>query len=312
MKKKILLFTLVAGFSLAILTSGRNGAGAEKGYDCTGAETGLGNFTGCGGASGCHSTTASAGIAIGLELDSAGVPTTHYKGGMSYTVKITGTNNTTSTLTKFGFQVSCITGTTAVTTPTNAGTFASTGLPASVRYTAASLPSEFACNLIEHSDPIPATTGGGSTGSTYVESFPWTAPASGTGAVSFWGVLNAVLGVGLDTNSASTSDLWNSTHIAIQEWTTPSSVANVMNNISVIAFPNPVSNTLQLQMDETTEGTYALQVFGMDGRMVANDNIAVSGKSYTTSLNTSNWTPGMYSIVLSKDGGRKVIAVVKQ
>ena len=308
LRRRILLFTAIAGMGIAILTSGRNGAGAEKGYDCTGAETGLGNVSGCAATTGCHGGSANAGLTLALTLDSAGgVATTHYTGGMTYTVTITGTNTTATTLPVFGFQVSCIEGSTSVTTPTNAGTFATSGLPTDVIYTPATA-TEFVCNVIEHGHPIAATTGTGSSGTTYIESFKWTAPATGTGTVSFWGALNAAPG-GADT-TVSTGTIWNTTKLTIGEW--PSTgVANVTNHISVTTFPNPVINNLTLQMDNTQAGIYSLQVFDLNGRIVTTENITVNGTSNTSTINTGNWAPGTYHVVIEKDGNRQVIPVVK-
>ena len=302
MKKRILLFSAIAGMTAAICSSGRNGAGAEKHFDCTGAETGT---VGCSQGISCHGGSANSAIPLSLELDSAGIATTHYTGGMTYTVRISGENTTSNSLPKFGFQVSCIVGSTGAASPTNAGSFATTGLPTDVRYTAA-ISGHFVCNIIEHSDPITATTGTGASGSTYVESFAWTAPASGTGTVSFWGALNAVTG---DTTTPA-GDTWNTTSLIINEW--PSTgVVNVTNQISVTAFPNPVINTLNLQMNNTQEGIYSLQVFDMNGRMVTTENITVNGTSHTSTINTGNWAPGNYHVVLEKDGNHQVIPVVK-
>jgi len=290
-----------------MLTSGRNGAAAEKLYDCTGAETGLGNLKGCGSSSlACHGSAATANIAVLLELDSAGVATTHYTGGMTYTVKITGTNNGTTTQPAFGFQVSCILDSTAVTTPTNAGTFATTGLPTNVRYTATN-PTDYVCNVIEHSNPITPTTGSGGNASTYVESFQWTAPVSGTGTISFWGVLNAVNGNG----SADAGDLWNTTQITIDEWPVNTGIASVTNHMSVTAFPNPMVNNLNVKMDNALAGTYSVQVLDINGKTLTTENITINSASHTSNINTSNWLPGTYKLVVEKDGNRQVIPVVK-
>ncbi len=308
MRKRILLFTIVGGFAVGMLTSGKNGAGAEKQYNCTGAETGLGNLAACGGPSGCHTGSLTPGLTLALELDSAGSATTHYKGGMTYTVKITGTNTTATTLPVFGFQVTCIKGTTSVTTPVNAGTFVSTGLPGNLQYTPA-MATFFACNLLEHKFPIPATTGGGATGSTYVQSFQWTAPAAGTGTVSFWGIMNAAIG---DTAHSSSSDISNSTKINITEWPSTTAIAaELLRSISLSAFPNPMINTLNLKLDNTLPGSYSVQVFDITGRMVTTENIMVIGTNHVSTINTANWLPGAYHVIVEKDGVRKTLQVVK-
>src|ERR1700753_1455192 len=118
MKKRILLFTAVAGIAIISLTSSDSGAGHGSGFDCTGAETANSNGAGCSKTgSSCHSTAATAGIQVVLALDSAGTAITHYTPGVTYTLKITGTNTTSATLPKFGFQAACIKGSTAAGTP---------------------------------------------------------------------------------------------------------------------------------------------------------------------------------------------------
>ena len=210
MKKNILLLATVLVLISIGLSSYKKGA-AKHGHDCTGAETGLGNVTGCKG-SGCHSSSATLNIGVTIELDSAGIATNRYVPGMSYTVKITGVNNGTTTLPNFGFQLGCIKDTLAQATPVNAGTWLTASLPASTRYAAASAVS-YVLNLIEQSASIAATTGSGGTGTTYSKTFNWQAPAAGTGYISFWGIINAVNGNG----GSDGSDLWNTTHLNIAE-----------------------------------------------------------------------------------------------
>jgi Secretion system C-terminal sorting domain len=301
MKKRILLVTAISGLIYLTISSYKAGP-ANNGYDCTGAETGLGNPAGCSTGTGCHGTSATTGITVAIELDSAGIPTTHYKAGMTYTVKIKGTNTTANTLPKFGFQLGVIKGTTAATTPLNAGTWATTGLPTSTRYSAAS-PGNYVLNIVEHSSAIVATTGTGATGSTYVESLSWTAPVSGTGPISIWGALNAV-----NANNSESGDFWNTNHVTINEWVSTASVATVVSGINLKAYPNPVANTLNLQIENA--GSYSVQVFDVSGKSIANQHIELNG-GQSTNINSSDWAPGMYFVVVEKDGARQVVPVVK-
>ena len=306
MKKRILLFTLVGGMAVMVTSSWITGAANTAGFDCTGAETGLSNPTGCAApGNSCHSTSTTTGILVAIELDSAGVPVTHYKGGMSYTIKVTGTNNSTATnLSKYGLQVAVITGSVAATTPTNAGTFGT--LPTGTRLTSAT-PGSFVANVIENKVQMTPATGTGGAGTTYVTSIPWTAPASGTGTISVWSALNAVDGNSLQ----DAGDLWNTNHAVFNELSNVG-VANVLSNISINAFPNPATTNLNLQFTGAEEGNYSLQVFDLSGRTMTTENLAVSGNHFVTALNTANWAPGMYSVVLSKDGNTKAITVAKQ
>src|ERR1035437_4216498 len=144
MKKRNIVLGLAALCSYFIITSYKEGPGSYAGYDCTGVESGLSNPTGCS----CHSSSATTGIGVVIELDSVGVPTTHYKGGLTYTVKIKGTNNTTSSFPKFGFQMGSIKGSVAAVTPTNAGTW-STSCPTGTHY-AAPQANNYVVGVVEH------------------------------------------------------------------------------------------------------------------------------------------------------------------
>jgi hypothetical protein len=280
MKKRTILYCLVGLCCYFIISSYSAGPGTN-GYDCTGAETALGNPTGC---TTCHGSTATAGIAVSLTLDSAGgVTTTHYKGGMTYTVTIKGTNNTTSTLPKFGLQIGSILGTSAVATPTNAGTW-STTCPVGTHYAAPSA-GNMVVGVVEHNTKLPPTTGTGGNGSTYVESFVWTAPASGTGAISFWGVLNAINNNG----SADAGDLWNLNHVTINEWTSSGNAVNEIspNQFNVSVFPNPASDYINLTYKLDSKSVVSIKLINLNGQAVAellNENQSSGAQSNTIKL----------------------------
>ncbi len=281
MKKNALLFFAALAVGYVTLTAYHAGAG-NSGWDCTGAETGLSNPTGCKG-SGCHASSTTANIGVTLELDSAGVATTRYVAGMNYTVKITGTNNGSTSLPKFGFQIGCITGSTAQATPTNAGTWATTGLPASTRYTGASA-NNFVVNVVEQSAAIAATSGSGGSGTTYTQSFTWTAPVAGTGTISFWGVLNAVNGNG----NQDSGDLWNTTSLVISEKT--ASGINEVNALNLNIYPNPTHQTLMVNCATPVQ---TMEVFDMMGRHV---NVAYTANENHYALNVSELNAGIYFV----------------
>lgn len=244
---KIVLCLCVITMGYIVINGYSGGPAATAQYDCTGAETDNGNPAGCTGG-GCHSSSATAGIAVTLELDSAGMPTTHYVGGMSYTVVITGTNNTSNNLPKFGMQIACVKGTTPSATPTQTGTW-NGPYPLGTHYSAPA--TYFLVGVVEHGTRLSPFSGTGGNGTVYKETFKWTAPMSGTGTISFWGALNAVNNNG----SADGGDLWNVTHIVINEWNL-TSVASIRNNaFNMGIFPNPANEhaTLEYSLKETSD-----------------------------------------------------------
>ena len=180
MKKGILLTVFGAFVALLVYSYGSGAAANQNGIDGTGAS----GSSGCGS---CHHSATTDTTRV--ELDSAGVSVTTYHPGTAYTVKIKAVNGSTTTLSKFGFQVTVVKATGAGTTScVDAGTWG-TPLPSTTQKT---IPSNSGLpeTVMEQSGPISATTGGGAQYSTYVESFPWTAPAAGTGSVKLYGVMN--------------------------------------------------------------------------------------------------------------------------
>ena len=318
MKKKILLFTLVAGLGALTISSYSGGAG-NSGYDCSGADvnSGSGNPTGCSTGGGCHASAATAGITFVIELDSAGVTTSstalgtgHYIPGFTYTVKITGTNTTSSTLPKWGFQVAATKGATAATAPVNAGTFQSTGLPTGIHYLAApGTTATFFANVVEHTQRLTPTSGTGSTGTVYGTSFTWTAPAAGTGVVSLFGALNAV---NSSPSGADGGDLWNTAHLVLNEATNTTAVNNIVPDFKINAFPNPVTNTLQLEINGAEAGTYNLQIVSVSGSVMSAAALQFNGTNDQKAINTSDWAAGVYYVTLSKDENTKTVTVVKK
>ncbi len=204
MKKKIILFPFIAAILYVTLSSNATGPGHTSGRDATGAI----GAAGCTGA-GCHSATANTGIQLNVEIDSAGTPVTSYYAGQTYSITITGVNNTTNVLPKFGFQMEVVKLAGAGTaSAVNAGTIATTGLPAFCQNT--TLGSR---HLVEHANRLSPASGTGATGTVYTETISWTAPAtSGTGSIKIFSTLNAV---NFDLNTSG--DAWNNISVLLPE-----------------------------------------------------------------------------------------------
>ena len=279
MKKTFLLLPIIGAFAYITLSSNHNGYGSNR----TGSH---GGTVGCG--SGCHASTATAGVTMGIELDSAGVPVTHYKAGMSYVLKMTGTNTTTNTLPKFGAQLTVVSGS-GSTSVDRGSTFSSVPTGMST-YTSSSI------TVLEHTTRLSPTTGTGATGSTYVVSVNWTAPAAGTGTVTAYGVINAVNN---SPSSEDAGDLWNNKNVSFSEWPTVSAVENIeLSNIKL--YPNPVTTILNISGFNGN-----VTVFDMNGKVVATETGA-------TAINTGSWVAGVYFVTLHADGNSITRAVVKQ
>ncbi len=282
MKKKILLFTLASGMAVVTLMSNGSGA-AGSGNSRTGAD---GSVANCGG-SGCHggagATTAT------LRIDSVGgVQVTKYVPGMTYTVTVTGSH---ATNTKFGFQMAAVSGTGS--SQVQAGTFATT-LPASVaKRNITGIPFDF----IEHSSIITGPLS---------KSFSWTAPATGVGTISMYLTVNAMN----NTGGADAGDVSGNTSKTLAQHVASSSVADLSDNISLSAYPNPVTNTLNIKAGNGY-GNYTVTVFDMTGRNIAHSTLEANVTGIAT-INTSDWTSGLYNVVVANENSRETIQIVKQ
>jgi Secretion system C-terminal sorting domain/Reeler domain len=280
MKKRILLFTAFGAMSFFMLTSEQEGPALFH-NNRTGAK---GSTTTCGG-SGCHGGT-NVSTAVTITVDSGSTAVTHYVPGHAYTIKIHGTSTTGNNF--FGFQFASVSG--SGTSQVQAGT--ASGLPTNVGGDSYS-----SLVFVEHNAALAATSAG-----VYDVSFTWTAPSTAVGNITLYCTLNAVNGDG----SAGSADQSNNTSVTLAQEPTSTGVASV-SAPQFNAYPNPVSNTLNIQAAEA--GTYDVQVYDLNGRSIASETMTINGSA---SLNTANWAPGMYFVSLSKDGGNTILHVVKQ
>lgn len=187
-------YTALVGIVLYIVLA--SNAGGYNGNATGSHGAGNGPVAGCS----CHGTQNN-DFPVSIEIDSNGTKVSQYKPGSNYTIKLTGINKTTTSLPKYGFQLSAVManskltgsqGAAGQTMCTQAGKWGS-NLPASTANVTMS-----GVNVISQSAPISATTGTGSTGSIYSVSIPWTAPAAGSGPVVFYGAMLGVNGNGSD------------------------------------------------------------------------------------------------------------------
>lgn len=283
MKKRILLFTAIAGFGYLTLMSNAGGPAIGSGGNRTGAKASTAN---CGGG-GCHGTGSSTAVAITVDSGSTMTPTTRYKPGLTYTIKIHGTNS--SSLGKFGFEYAAVSGTGA--SQVQAGTFPTPTAPIFADLAGG-------ITFIEHGSTITASTAG-----VYDVTFQWTAPTTNVGNITMYCTLNAVNG----NASADASDISGNTSVVLTPIIT-TGVEELSNNVGVNAYPNPVTNMLNVQT--AAAGTYNVRVYDLTGHIYINENISTNGN--TATLNMGSLAAGLYQVVVEKDGNMQVIPVVKQ
>ncbi|MBS1619296.1 MAG: T9SS type A sorting domain-containing protein [Bacteroidetes bacterium] len=301
--KYISLSVFLGAFSL-LLSSYQAGYTNGSGGDCrTGA---ISSTVGCGGG-GCHSSNATTGLTISVELDSAGVAVSSYRPGGSYTVKMTATNTTSSSLPVFGFGLSSVKVAGAGTSSAHqAGTWSSSlpnGIQNSIELTAAT-------NVIEHQVQLPRTSGTGTAGTTYVESIGWTAPAAGTGAVKLFAVINAADGDG----NASSADLWNNTSETINEAGT-NAISEIAADLgSVNVYPTLISNTIITAFDLRRDAKVSIELLSLNGQTVSTllTDEAMNTGTQTRTFTIGDLSAGIYLVKVQAGDHTAISKVVKQ
>lgn len=255
----------------------------------TGTYTTQGNRTGSNGASTgcatCHGSAPSAATNVNIVLKLGAVTVTEYTPGQQYDVMIDA-SNTGGPHPKFGFQLTC----NKQSAPgTSVGVFGTNGNT--------SVTTKANGTFLEHNTPLNATTTG--TNNTYVQNFKWTAPASGTGTVKFYAVLNAVNGNGQDDNG----DQWNfGTSVEIPE-AQPSSVHNFYNVEKISVYPNPSSGNISVQINDGMSGKISLTVMDLKGRhMMQTEKFLARGQN-TISMDMKHFAKGHYILLLHNTKG---------
>jgi len=238
--------------------------------------------------------------------------TTYHAGG-SYTIKISGTNSTTHSLPKFGFQLATVK---AAGAGTNAATQAGiwgASLPTNVHFvdtgTCATCSFGLPIPIVEQSASIAATSGSGGSGTTYAVSVPWTAPAAGTGAVAIYGVLNGASG-----NDVATENYYQvAAPITITEArsTGINSLSDKVNGFN--AYPSLVNDKFTVSFDLKESSNVTLSLISVQGQEV---KMLVSGESlgegaFRRSFDVNGLASGIYLVRLQIGNASIVSKIVK-
>lgn len=276
MKKKFLLFSAFAALSTLVLSSYSGGP----------AHGGAGNRTGSAGTTancstgGCHAanTTATMATIIVGEIATPTTPITSYVAGRTYAISVGGVN-TSSALSKFGFQISSVR---SSNTSAQAGSWGVGSATNIMAVTSGGL------SIMEHMAVLNGLGSG-----IYGTTFQWTAPAAGAGAVKFFAMVNIV-----NANNSTSGDAPNSATLELPQATT--SVGNVAQTISLKAYPSPAVNTLQLEVNNTAARNFDIKVTDMAGRIVLQDKMTAQQHGLDVSMLSS----GQYIVTIGANGAQ--------
>lgn len=290
MKKQTLLLSLFLGIIYLTLSSNQTGPAHNGNGERTGRPAAA--STTCATATSCHKkyTADNAGTTtckIELrrkDLGTGSTPVMTYIPGQTYIVTISGSN--TTSLPKFGFQFTAISGSTSI------GTFGN--FPANVGQQTVS-----AVTLVEHTTPLNGTSGN------YTASFEWTAPSTASGAIVFWGILNAVDGNGSYNHDAPSP----TTSLTLQATT---SVESVIAENNATAYPNPFTNELNIKIGNAPAGSYTIHVFGQHGEKIITQQLDITSGTNGMALHTDSWPSGYYIIQITSGIYSEMIPIAKR
>ncbi|PQJ11414.1 hypothetical protein CJD36_006320 [Flavipsychrobacter stenotrophus] len=302
MKRNLLVIALTSCFGILIFSSYEHGPAYEGGLNRTGSQGGAANCAG----SGCHGVNAPTTIVEVKVYNSAGVAVSQYSPGANYTVAITGNNTAAGiTLDEFGFQVSAVLNSSA-----QAGSFAVTS-GTHLRVTSLG-----GLQIVEHKDALNDTFT-----NHFVARFSWTAPAAGSGDVSFYSILNPLgedehRGLPGGVKSKPTDDdddeisMPNTSPVVVLtegNGSGSNAVGNTITGSKVLFYPNPCSDILNIHTEEANaEGI--IDIYATNGVRVYSGNLT----SGVAIINTGNLATGIYNVEIMTGNGRMARAIVKQ
>lgn len=328
MKRKIVLFTAVAGIFSLTLSSFHDGmksfnaahSGAITNNPITGITIGSntvatasncgGDFIGHSSYPNCHTADNNLSVSLAVYTSPTYGATTlstlkNFVPGHKYGIRITGDYSVTaSNDTAFGFQCTLFGWHAGSTTPLEPGVVWTGESDVTIDTTHL-----YGAITVDHKQTL---HNHGTTGNKFhfQASFPWTAPdASSTiDSVQIRTLMCAVDGDGTYQNDAHNGAAAGFTTLHLSTV----GLKELFNNASFSTFPNPATNNVSIKMDNLGEGGYVMYAFDINGNRILNRNIEVNGTTHTENIDISAWPVGAYFVQVARYGVFKTIPVVKK
>lgn len=287
MKIRLSFLFLLAMIGLLTLPGNKNGRASQSGKGNTGApgdETLNGAPYTC---TGCHNDGAFNSMVSVSVLDTGETAITHYTPGKLYTARVS-IAAAGAGLSGYGFQMIALRDTGNI----DLDGFSDIN-PNNYKIATISNGRTYA----EHANVSASNT----------FNVRWTAPAAGTGSVTFYAAGNAVNGNGnSDGDGASVTSLK-----LFEESTLSAGAAQSQPAPGIRVSPNPVIETAQMELDLPTAGTYRLAVFSSSGKLFWSASAALPAGNSTYQIPTEKWPPGAYYLSLDGGNSHKSVKILK-
>lgn len=284
MKIRLSVFFFLAFIGLITLTGNKNGRASQSGAGNTGApgdQTLNGAPLTC---TGCHDDGLFNPVVFVQVLDTGGVAITHYTPGKLYNARVS-INASGTSLSGYGFQMIALRDTGNI----DLDGFSDVN-PNNYKIATINNGRTYA----EHANVSASNT----------FNVRWTAPAAGTGSVTFYAAGNAVNG-----NNNSDGDGASNTSLKLFEEITLSSGEEEVSSAPLANIsPNPVSDVAQLELNLPLAGQYRLNAYNLSGRLIWSSEAALPAGISKHQIPTESWEAGTYFLSVN---GKKYSQIVK-
>ncbi len=281
-----LVSTLFLGIFLSLVLLGnKNGRASQAQRGNTGApgdETQGGQPKTC---QSCHNQgPIQATVAISV-LDSANTPVTQYRPGQQYKARVT-INASGQGLNGYGFQMI------ALRDSDNSDLDGFTDVNPN-NYKIASIPG--GRTYAEHNNI--------STTNTF--DVTWTAPATGTGSVTFYAAGN-----GVNSNGTTSGDGAGVSSLKLTEFSSATGDPLALPGEWTVS-PNPATDFFQLSGSRLAAGNYRFRIFSTSGQLVWETQQLIQNEDFLSSIPTANWQPGVYYVQMEQGGKLSYVKALK-
>lgn len=133
----------------------------------------------------------------------------------------------------------------------------------------------------------------------------WTAPASGTGSVTFYAAGNAVNGTG-----STAGDEAVTREITFTENTTSTSGLAKL-GISLATFPNPTVDNLTLMLTTESSKDLMINIYNLEGQKVSGQNVIAQAGENRFQFDVAAYTSGIYFVEITDGVNRTSTRFVK-
>lgn len=133
----------------------------------------------------------------------------------------------------------------------------------------------------------------------------WTAPAAGTGSVTFYAAGNAVNGTGTSANDQAVTNEFTFT-----ESTTSTSSLTKM-GIRMNTFPNPTIDVLNLSLEMNASKELTINIYNTEGKRMETQNVVTQRGDNQFRFDVASYNSGLYFLEVADGTNQTAIRFVK-